>query len=65
MSFSESMALIMAILAGLSLISTLFRGKRQDAASDAQMKSDVGYIKNRMDGYVNLQGEYVCGIKEP
>ncbi len=52
MSFSESMALIMAILAALSLVSAMFRSKRQDAASDAQMKSDVGYIKNRIDEMV-------------
>ena len=52
MQFSEIMALIMAALAVLSLGYTFSRGRQHDVAADAQVKSDVGYIKSRIDEMV-------------
>jgi hypothetical protein len=52
MSTSEIISLVMASLALLSLANNLWRGKGQQAASDAQLKGDVGYIRNRIDEMV-------------
>ncbi len=52
MTFAEGTALIMAMLAALSLLLAMSRNRRQDISADAQVKSDLGYIKNRIDEMV-------------
>ncbi len=49
MTLAEITALFMAAVAALSLLAASFRNNRQDAAGDAQVKSDLNYIKNRID----------------
>lgn len=49
MTLAEGTALFMAAVAALSLLIASGRNKRQDALSDAQVKSDLNYIKNRVD----------------
>ena len=52
MTFAEGTALIMALLAALSLLIAVSRNRKQDISADAQVKSDLGYIKNRIDEMV-------------
>ena len=52
MTFAEGTALLMALLSVLSLLLAFSRSRRQDITADAQVKSDLGYIKNRIDEMV-------------
>ena len=52
MTFAEGTALLMALLAALSLMLAFSRNRRQDISADAQVKSDLMYIKNRIDEMV-------------
>ncbi len=52
MTFAEGTALMMALLAALSLLLAVSRNRRQDISADAQVKSDLMYIKNRIDEMV-------------
>lgn len=49
MSAGEIIALVAGAIGVLSFMYTVFRGKRGDVSQDAEMKSDVKYIRNRMD----------------
>ena len=61
-SFAEIIALLSVLVAVLSLVYTFSRGKRMDVSADAQLKSDVGYIKARIDEVVKDQKELADNV---
>ena len=65
MPFAEVVSVLMAVVAVLSLGYTFSRGRRQDVSTDTQVKSDVGYIKNRIDEMVidqKAMAQNVCDL---